>query len=136
MLNVSVKPFEKSLSHEPAVGVISTISTPAPSNPKAIIVLAGVQATLRAGVAAESVDLLIRDGASGVGTVIKRIPMQCVASGLDRLVLTHLTLPMTAGNVCTVEFSPAPTGTGFESVSIDYYSTDAMSNAQQYGVNG
>lgn len=136
MLNVTVKPFEKTLSNVPLVGVVATISTPTPTNPKAQIVLVGLQATLAAGAAAEKANVLIRDGATGVGAILKRVPLAAVISGSDRLTLSNITLPMTPGNVCTVEFEAAPSGTGFEAVALDYYSTDALSNSAQYGANG
>ncbi|MGH8713380.1 MAG: hypothetical protein ACREYB_05175, partial [Casimicrobiaceae bacterium] len=113
----------------------ATISSAAPAA-RAHVVLQSFSATLIAGAAAEKVDLLVRDGASGVGTIKKRIPMGCAAGRTDRVVHQGLGLAMTPGNVCTIEFAAAPTGTGFEAVEMSTLRTDKISTAAQYGVNG
>ena len=133
--NVRVSPFEASFLHVPAVGTVASVSSAAPST-KANVILRSFSATLIAGAAAEKADVLIRDGASGLGTILKRIPLNCPAGGKDRVVQSAINLPMSRGNVCTIEFAAAPTGTGFEAVEMTTIRTDQISTSAQYGVNG
>src|SRR5690348_8613510 len=129
---VRVSPYERSISNEPAVGVVASVSSAAPGT-KAVQVLRAFSATLIAGAAAEKADVLIRDGASGVGTILKRIPLNAAIGKTDRVAQQGLNLAMSPGNVCTIEFAAAPSGTGFEAVELNTLRTDQVADSSLYG---
>lgn len=130
---MTVAPFEQPLTHVPAVGTLATVVAPAPGA-KNSIVIRSIVATLRAGVAAEQVDLVIRDGLTGAGAIKWRASLACAASGFDRLVISGLWLAgFTKGGPVTVEFASAPTGTGFQTVAVGYHATDQIAERQALG---
>jgi len=129
---VRVSPYEKSVAAAPVVGTVASVSSGA-SGAKAVQVLRAFSATLIAGAAGEKVDVLIRDGATGVGTILKRIPLNCPAGKTDRVAQQGMNLAMTPGNVCTIEFAAAPSGTGFECVEMNTLRTDQVADSSLYG---
>jgi len=129
---VRVSPLENGVFNVAAVGVVASVSSGAPGA-KAVQLLRSFSATLITGAAAEKADVLIRDGASGVRTILKRISLNCAAGRTDRVVQQGMNLVMTPGNVCTIEFAAAPTGTGFEAVEMSTMRSDQVSDSCLFG---
>ncbi len=66
--------------------------------------LRAIFASLAAGATAGTDQLVIRDGASGVGTIIWQADLSVPANGGDRVQLSNLDIRATPGNSLTVEF--------------------------------
>ena len=96
-----------SISNRANAGSAASASQAAPASASAV----GQQTRLRSlqcrlsGVAAGTDQLVIRDGASGTGTIIWQADLSVGANGLsDQLSLTGLDIRASLGNALTVEF--------------------------------
>src|SRR5437870_5214999 len=102
---LAVRPFEQCAQHYPAAATLATCTSTAPGA-KACIVVRSISANLVAGAAAENRRLVLRDGATGAGTIIWSTPVFAPANvGAGPVQLSDLNIQIpTAGNVATLEF--------------------------------
>jgi len=110
--------------HAPAAATQATASLPAPAADRFNHVTE-ISASLAAGVTvATPVQLVLRDGASGVGTIKRQWSLAVPANGFASIVLTGLDIPMTAGNSATLEFTAAGAANTEERVNISGHVSD------------
>jgi hypothetical protein len=96
-------------------GAAATISVSASPNLTYQARLRALYCTLD-GPAAGSGTVVVRDGATGVGTIIFHSTLNLPGSGIDILDRTGIDLRATAGNALTIEFL-AGTASDFQSVN-------------------
>lgn len=96
-------------------GTAATISVPGGPNLTYQTRLRALYCTLD-GPAAGSGTVVVRDGATGVGTVIFHSTLSLPGGGIDVLNRTDIDLRATAGNSLTIEFL-AGTASDFQSVN-------------------
>lgn len=128
MTAVVVEPFEKSVSHAPAAATVATIASEAPNLQNEQIVVQGISATVTSDAAAESgaLDVVLRDGATGVGAILRRWTLRANTGTVDKVVENGLNIAMTPGNVATLEFIAAGPGTSIERVNMNYFRTGTL----------
>jgi hypothetical protein len=132
---LAVRPFEQSVQHYPATATLATVASTAPGA-KASVVVRSISANLVAGAAAENRRLVLRDGASGAGTIIWSIPIFAPANvGANPVQLSDLNIQIpTAGNLATLEFDAAGAVGSQQGVSMTYYRTDQIQDSRVFGV--
>jgi hypothetical protein len=96
-------------------GGAATISVPVSPNTADQTRLRALYCTLD-GSMAGSGTVVVRDGATGVGTIIFRSTLALAGGGIDVLERTSIDLRTTPGNLLTVEFL-AGTASDFQSVN-------------------
>lgn len=84
-------------------------------------VCTSISATLSAVVAQAAVQLNLRDGASGAGTILWSKQVILPAGGVWEVSISNLVIRGTNGNAMTLEFSAAPAATNLEAVSLTGY---------------
>lgn len=116
-----VEPLQTSVNHAPAQNTQATISSEAP-NASDFIIVNSITVTLTAVATppAGELQVVLRDGASGVGAIKWTAFMMVGANGMASIVANDLWLPMTVGNVATLEFTAAGGLTTRESVTLGY----------------
>lgn len=90
-----------SISNRPAATVAASASQAAPGQPM-VNRLRALQATL-VGTGAGSAQVVVRDGAAGVGTIIWTGDLAVPANGSSVLAVSDLDLRASLGNALTVE---------------------------------
>lgn len=117
---ISTEPGQWSIFSAPGAAVQATATIAA--SPGVSHVLRTISASLQAVAAqAAPVQVVVRDGASGVGAIIWTERL-FVTTGFDiRFTMTGLTLKGTAGNAMTVEFTGAAAAGNFETLSATGY---------------
>lgn len=103
------------ISNRGTVGAAAIAAAAASGNTTYQARLRALQATL-SGTAAGVGTLVVRDGASGVGTIIFRADLAMAANARDGLILTDMDLRASAGAALTVEFL-AGTASDFQAVN-------------------
>lgn len=108
-----------SITNRSTAGAAATASQAAPASAAA----QGTQVRLRSlqcrvsGITAGTGQLVIRDGATGAGTIIWTVDLSVATGGVsDEISLTDLDIRATPGNALTVEFT-AGVGGDIESVN-------------------
>lgn len=117
---VAAPPGEWSVEHRPAVSTRATI-TRAAGAAGVRHVCRSITASLVAVAAQTIVDVLLRDGATGAGTVLWSARLQVQAGDSKQITLTGLNIVGSAATAMTLEFSAAPVATNFEGVAMTGY---------------
>jgi hypothetical protein len=117
-------PGEWAISHLPAANVVATITRAAVAGQRHVC--RSITGSIAAGAiapAAFNTQLLLRDGASGVGAILwgDTLSMSAVAGGQDTSQLSGLNIVGTAGNAMTLEFLAAAGANTLESVALTGY---------------
>jgi len=82
-------------------------------------VATGISATISAGVtAAGQLDVVLRDGATGVGPIVWAQTLRCPASDIRGIVQSGLKIPGSTNTAMTLEFSAAGGAGTLERVSL------------------
>ena len=82
----------------------------------------GIYATLTTvGTLQGPIQLNLRDGATGAGTIIWSISLQLPVNGLAIIAISDLNLPGTANTAMTLEFSAAGVAASQEAVTLTGY---------------
>ena len=120
---INTKPLEWSIQHTPAAGVKATITQAASAGVKHVCT--AISVVLVGGAAVESgpVNVYLRDGASGAGTILWGATLRAPTANSVPISLTGLNIPGTAGNAMTLEFAAASPATTLESVALAGYDT-------------
>jgi len=120
---IDTKPLEWSIQHTPAAGVQATITRAASAGVKHVAT--AISVVLVGGAAGETgpVYVYLRDGASGLGTILWGATLRAPTANSVPISLTGLNIPGTAGNAMTLEFAFAPAATTLESVALTGYET-------------
>jgi hypothetical protein len=114
-----------SQSHEPAVTVLGTTTKAASGG--ITHVCTGFSGSLVAVAAiAAPLYLRIRNGASGLGTILWSMAFTAPAGTCINYALSGLSLVNTEGNALTCEWSAAPGATNFQAVSLTGFSINSL----------
>ena len=109
------------INNYPSTATAASASIAAPASAKAvgqITRLRSLQATVACGATAQTpIELVVRDGASGTGTVIASFALAAPADGFASLQQTPLDLRASLGNALTVEFAAANVAASQSAVS-------------------
>lgn len=116
---VSAGPGEWAVEHRPAVSTQATISRAAVAGVRHVA--RSITASLVAVAAQTVVDVLLRDGATGAGTVLWSTRVSAPAGGNVQVSLTGLNIVGSVNTAMTLEFSAAPVATNFEGVALTGY---------------
>lgn len=115
-------PGEWTLTSAPAVATVATASRAATAGIRHI--LKSIQASLQAVAAqAAPVTVVVRDGATGVGTILWQDRIIANAGVNFAISIMGVNIAGTTGNAMTVEFIAAPAATNFETLSASGYDT-------------
>lgn len=115
-------PGEWTLTNAPAAATAATATRAAVAGVRHI--LKSVQASLQAVAAqATPVTFVVRDGATGVGTILWQDKVLAPIGFNDSISVSGLNIAGTTGNAMTVEFTAAPAATNFVTVSATGYDT-------------
>jgi hypothetical protein len=112
---------QKAVNNAAATTVAATISSETP-NTTAYIIVTGIHAAVVAAAAAAGiVQWVLRDGPTGTGTIRATGFLSAPVQDTAQVELTNLEIPMTPGNVATLEFTAAAAGASSqESVTLIY----------------
>lgn len=115
------EPYQTSVNHAPAANTQATISSEAP-NASDFVIVNSICATLTAVATppAGELQVVLRDGAAGAGAIKWTGFLMVAANGHNHLIANDLWLPMSVGNVATLEFTAAGGATTRESVTLGY----------------
>jgi hypothetical protein len=115
-------PGEWTLTNAPAAATAATATRAAVAGVRHI--LKSVQASLNSTAAqAVPVRVVVRDGLTGVGTILWQDSLMAPATFSDRVSQADFNIAGTTGNAMTVEFTSAPAATNFVTVSATGYDT-------------
>lgn len=119
---MSFGPPEWSQGHRPATNVIAT-STRAAGGPGVKHVLTSFEAILAGLDAAVEavVNVNIRDGASGAGTILRSFPILVTPGGMAGLSKDNLNIYGSENTAMTIEFDAAGGASTYESVGMSGY---------------
>lgn len=117
---IAAPPGEWSVEHRPAVSTQATI-TRAAGAAGVRHVCRSINASLVAVAAQTVVDVLLRDGATGAGTVLWSTRVSAPAGGNVQVQISGLNIVGSAATAMTLEFSAAPVATNFEGVAMTGY---------------
>lgn len=111
-------PIPASANNYPATATAATCNLAAATGKKNYCT--GIFASISAGSTAQAaaLQLVLRDGATGVGTIIWTMSLSCAADGTASVAVTNLNLPGTAGNAMTLEFTGAGVTASQQAVSL------------------
>jgi hypothetical protein len=116
---ITAPPGEWSEQANPAVGVLATV-TRAAGGGTVRHVCRSIQGTLIVTGAAANGSLVLRDGATGVGTILWSCRLFGATSG-DRVAISGLNIVGSANTAMTLEFTGAPGGADFQNVALTGY---------------
>jgi hypothetical protein len=119
-----VSPLTWSIAHTPAANTQATITQALASGFRHVAT--SISFTLAADtgiVAAATVLVNLRDGATGAGTILwsQRVSVPATAGSCTAISLGPLSVPGTAGTAMTLEFAAAGGASTFESVALTGY---------------
>jgi hypothetical protein len=122
-----MQPEQKSVNNAPAANTTATIGSEVPNQTSDRIMVTSLAAFLSvlATPPAAPVQMVLRDGAAGVGTILWTGQLMAGVNGSDKLIATGLQIPMTPGNIATWESTGAGGATTQLSVSMTYFRTGA-----------
>lgn len=110
-------PGEWAIRHQPAAATQATI-TRAAGGLNVRHVCRSITVTLL-GVAAQApIEIFLRDGATGVGTILWSARLQCLAGDAQHIALSDLNIVGSSNTAMTLEFGAAPAATNFASVAL------------------
>jgi len=116
---VRVPPDMWSVNHTPAAATQATISKAAAATLRHYCT--GIAAVISAVAAQAGIQVNLRDGASGAGTILWSQTIALPVGGIAIIQISGLNIPGTLGNAMTLETSAAPASTNFASVSMTGY---------------
>ena len=127
MAGIIIKPDQDQVTHAPAANTQATIASVTPANNQQVVVTSlvadlGVLATPPAA----PIVVVLRDGASGAGTIKLSRQLMAGANGGDHIEMTDLSIPMTPGNQATWESTAAGGLTTTISVGMTYHITQRL----------
>lgn len=108
---------EWSVESRPAVGVVAT-ATRAAGGVGVRNVCRSLSASVLAIAAQGQVDVVVRDGAAGLGAVLWSTRFALALGASDRVSLSGINIVGTANTAMTIEFLAAPAATNFEGVAM------------------
>lgn len=112
--------ISSSAVHVPAVATQATITVAAPGLLQRLV-CTGIVATVAGGAIAQTpIQVYLRNGAAGVGTVMLAASMSVAANGYAQLVIEGLNLQASANTAMTLEFSAAGVAASQEVVTLTY----------------
>lgn len=114
-------PGEWTLTSSPIAATIASATRAAVAGVQHI--LKSINASISAVAAQGILSVVVRDGATGVGTILYQDRLIAPIGFSDRLSLTDLNISGTTGNAMTVEFTAAPAAGNFETLSASGYDT-------------
>jgi hypothetical protein len=115
---------ERTAFHSPAVGVRAVATQAAVAG--AMHICRSITASIVAGAAAQGqLQVVLRDGATGVGTILWSDNVACPAAESDRITIAGMNISGTPGNAMTLEFVAAGVATTFESVAMSIMTAPA-----------
>jgi len=117
--NMGFGPPDWSINSTPAASAQATCTKAA--NAAFAHVCTSISATLSAVTGQTLIQLNLRDGASGAGTILWSKQVVLPAGAIWEVNLTNLLIRGTNGNAMTLEFSGAPVATNVEAVSMTGY---------------
>jgi len=128
MVAMVVGPAESAVNNFPAANAQATVASEAP-NAAAFIVVTAIFVSLAAVATppAAPTQWVLRDGATGAGTIKLSGTLNCVANSGDHIELSGLNIQMSAGNVATLEFVAAGGATTQQGVAMTYYPSTRLS---------
>jgi len=118
------------ITNRPAVNTAATVSQAAPGAPYQNR-LRALQASL-SGTAAGIAELVVRDGATGVGAILMSLDVACPVDGVAIVQLSGLDFRSSPGNALTVEFVAAGGANTQQDVNAQ---GDLIVPGQSYGSN-
>ena len=113
-------PTDWSVFSNPAVTTQASASKAA-AGPNMKHVCTGIFFTLSAVVAQPLIQVNLRDGATGAGTILWQKQYILPAGAVLEVNIPDLAIPGTFNNAMTLEFSAAPAATNLESVELTGY---------------
>ena len=118
---VRTPPENWTVAHTPPAGTLATIAKAA--DPVNRHFCTGISATLAAGTTAQAAAaiLVLRDGASGAGTILWSKQVILPTNGLWEVNISGLNIPGTKNTAMTLEFTAAGAAGTFESVAMTGY---------------
>lgn len=116
---VRVPPDEWSITQAPAVATQATISKAAVAGIRHYC--RSIAAIISAVAAQAAIHVVLRDGASGAGTILWSQTIALPVGGIAVIQIDNLNIPGSAGVAMTLETDAAPAGTNFASVSLTGY---------------
>jgi hypothetical protein len=120
-VELTTDPGEWTVTNSPAVATVATATRAAVAGVRHIC--KSYSATMVAVAAQGPVQLVIRDGASGVGAILWQDTANAGVGGRNSFALAGLNIAGTTGNAMTIEFTAAPAATNFEVVNMSGYDT-------------
>jgi hypothetical protein len=116
-VQLTTQPGEWTLTNSPVAATQAT-ATRAAGAAGVRHVLKSIQASINAVAAqAAPVSIVVRDGASGSGTILWQDRLMAPIGFSDRITLDGLNIVGSAATAMTVEFTAAPAATNFETIS-------------------
>lgn len=112
-------PTDWSIFHTPAVATQPVATKAAVTAQKHVCT--SISATIAAVAAQGLIQLNLRDGITGVGTIIWSKQVALPVGGVWEVNLTDLSIPGSIGNAMTLELSGAPAATNYGSVALTGY---------------
>lgn len=119
---IAAPPGEWAIEHRPAAATAATI-TRAAGAAGVRHVCKSITASIVATAAQGQIDVLLRDGATGAGTVLWSARLAAAAGTGQTVVLNGLNIVGSAATAMTLEFAAAPAATNFAGVALS--GTDA-----------
>jgi hypothetical protein len=116
---VRVPPDEWSITHTPAVATQASASKAAVSGIRHYC--RSISAIISAVAAQAGIHVVLRDGASGAGTILWSQTIALPVGGIAVIQLDNLNIPGSPNTAMTLEPDAAPAGTNFASVSLTGY---------------
>lgn len=106
-----------STTHEPASATKATITKAAVSGYKHVCT--GIIATVACSGAAQTpINVRLRDGATGAGTVLAAFSVSAPVNGVGGIALTNIYIPGTTNTAMTLEFSAAGVTDSVQAVTL------------------
>lgn len=119
-VQLTTDPGEWTITSSPIAATVASATRAAVAGVRHI--LKSINASLMAvAVQAAPVIVVVRDGATGVGTILWQDKLVAPLGFPDRLSLSDLNIAGTTGNALTVEFTSAPAATNFVTLSASGY---------------
>lgn len=114
---VCVQPGQWSIQQQPAVATQATITKAAVANTRHVCT--GLTVCLAAGATAQTPILVnLRDGATGVGTILWSGTLSAPANGCASIPIAGLNIPGSVNTAMTLEFAAAPGAAAQVTVSL------------------
>ena len=114
---IAAPPGEWAIEHRPAAATVATITRAAGAT-GVRHVCKSITASIVATAAQGQIDVLLRDGAAGVGTVLWSARLAAAAGSGQIVTVSGLNIVGSAATAMTLEFAAAPAATNFAGVAL------------------